>query len=492
MTAFYRKIALSLTVNFGFIFLFFIPVSSSAQVNEPYTYQQLSHICYLKQKDSLKKNWVCPSLYKEKETQKKYKEIWDGRVSFITEAMEGKAFVNDNEIYAYINSIVNDIVTSNSSLVPVKPVLLLDRSASVNAYAIGGNIIAVNIGLITFAKSREEIALVIAHELSHNILQHADNAMKGKAEWLTSAEYQKSLSAVLDSKYERLTRLKKIFENYSFSRSRHNRYHESEADSMAILLLKNSKIGFDPVYFLRLDSSDIQYKQSLKRPLKEYFTSYNVSFEENWAQKKGRGLSTKSYSFRDTSTIADSLKTHPDCEERFNRTKSLAVKFTETAVPANIKEKANKIIIWNLFDNMSMTACMYRILLEKDKDNKDPWYDFMVHNIFTGLFYADKDLNRFNAIGVTPKEYISKDYYQLQTMFEQMPRENMEQYCNALQKIPAWQNMSADAKALKVFMNTVTFGEPLTDKKLDNLAKEFLSNNSFSMYCEFAEHFKKK
>src|SRR4030095_12005814 len=127
------------------------------------------------------------------------------------------------------------------------------------------------------SESREELALAIAHELSHNILTHAENAMKQRAEWLTSEEYKNSLNDILDSKYERLTRLKKVLETYSFARNRHQRYKESEADSMAIILLKKADIAFNAQFFLRLDSSDSPYKQSLGKPVKSYFEPYGVA-----------------------------------------------------------------------------------------------------------------------------------------------------------------------------------------------------------------------
>lgn len=461
-----------------------------AQQKPIYSYQDLSHIVYAYQKDSIKKNWVCPSLYKQKETQKKYKEIWDSRTSFITEAIEQKGFVRDVELHSYIQGIVNDIVKANPAYFSKQPILLIDRSASVNAYTIGLDIIAVNTGLITFARCREEIALVIAHELSHNYLQHADKAMKEKAEWLTSEEYKKSLNSILDSKYERLTRLKKIFENYSFSRSRHNRYHENDADSLALVLLKNSNIPFNPQYFLRLDSADVQYKSPLKNPLKDYFTAYGISLEDSWTKKRSKGLSTKSYNFRDTSSIADSLKTHPDCKERYEKTLSQSSQQKETQVPVNIKDKANKILIWNIFDNQGLTACLYRILLEKDKGSNDEWYDFMVHNILSGLYYADKQLNRFNAIGVTPKEFISKDYYELQNLLEQIPKESLEKACKQMQTGAFWQNVSSDGKALKALFSTLNFDENASAKTKERAAKDFIESYPASMYCEFAEHFK--
>ena len=466
---------------------------SSAQIKNSYSYQQLSQFYYSKQSDSIKKAWVCPVIYKDKNTQKKYKEMWDERTSFITSAIDNGNFIHDDIIYNYIEQIIDDIAKGNPGLLPKKPLLLIDRSSSVNAYSIGGNIIAVNLGLIVFANSREEIALVIAHELSHDILNHVNNAIKERAEWLSSDEYKNSLNSVLDSKYGRLTRLRKILESYSFSRSKHNRYHESDADSLAVILLKNSNIPFDPKVFLRLDSVDIQYKQPLNNSLKDYFTQYNLPFEDAWTQKRSKGLSTRAYNFKDTTGIEDSLKTHPDCIERYNKTKGLST-FTGayTTIPKEVKDRSLKMLLWNMFNNQDLTQCLYRILIEKDKGNKDEWFDFMIYNVFSGLYYADKQMNRFNAIGVIPKEFISKNYYELQNMLEQMPDDQLEQYCKVLSNASFWQKTPADAKGMKELMTTIDFDPSTSSKTTTAAAKGFIENYPTSIYCEFADHFKKK
>lgn len=474
--------------------LFLHPAVIFSQSKNLYSYQDLSGRYYAKQKDSIARNWVCPALFQNKDAQKTYKEIWDSRTGFLTDAMTNDNYVHDADIYNYIDNIIAQIAKGNSRLMTTRPFLLIDRSASVNAYAIGGNVIAVNLGLITYSTTREDVAMVIAHELSHNLLNHAENAMKGKAEWLASDEYKESLQSVLSSKYERYSRLKKMFENYSFSRSRHQRYHESDADSMAIVLLKNSNIAFDPAFFLRLDSSDNNYQQPLQQPVGSYFTAYGLPFEASWSQKRSRGLSTRNYSFKDTSGVDDSLKTHPDCKARYEATLSQATpNAVFVPVPAAIREKANKMLIWNMFDGQNLTPCLYRILQEKDKGNTDDWYDMMMYNVFSGLYFADKQLSRFTAIGVTQKEYISKNYYELQTMLEQMPRETLEDYCKKLSNATFWQSAPADAKAFKTLFNELNFS--ITDNNSndrEDAAKLFASNNSSSMYCEFADHFKKK
>ena len=482
------KIHLSLCV-----LTLFLADAALAQSNTLYSYQDLSHVYYSKQRDSIKKAWVCPNSFKDKAAQKKYKEIWDGRTDNLVGAINGDDYVHDNEVYTYIDGIIRQIADANRNLVPEKPFLLIDRSPSVNAYALGGNVLAINLGLITFATTREELALAIAHEMSHNILHHVENAMYEKAEWLSSDEYRQSLNAVLDSKYERLSRLKKVIETYSFSRSRHQRYHEGEADSLAIILLKKTNIAFQASYFMRLDSSDLEYQQPLKHPLKAIFTAYHLPYDDAWTQKRTHGLSTRAYSFSDTSKLADSLKTHPDCVVRYTKTLSLSTPNPHlTPIPAAIQDKANKMLLWNMYSGISLTPCLYRILLTKDKGNTDTWYDFMLSNIFAGLYYSDRMLNRFNAIGVVPKEVISKDYYSLQTMLEQIPRDNLKQACLTLQDEGFWKNMPAAEKDLKSFVFTLALDPDDSDKNKARAAHLFSTGNSTSMYNELAQNFEKK
>ncbi|MBS1660577.1 MAG: M48 family metalloprotease [Bacteroidetes bacterium] len=467
--------------------------AAHAQIKNLYAYQDLSRFYYEKQKDSLKKAWICPDAFKEKSAQKKYKELWDQRTTEVTGAIANNDYIHDKEVYDYIDGILRQLVDGNKQLIPIRPLLFIDRSPAVNAYASGGYVLSVNLGLITYATSREELALIIAHELSHNILRHIENFMLVQAEVLGSDEYKKSLNSVLDSKYGRYSRLEKVYEGYSFSRNRHQRFKESEADSMAVVLLKRCNIPFNARYFLRLDSSDRVLKQPLRRSLKEYFTAYHLPFEEAWTQKRSKGLSSRAYSFTDTTSLEDSLKTHPDCEVRYTRTKSLSTPNARwTPIPASVMEKANKMLIWNMYTSgESLTSCLYRILLIKDRGNTDPWYDFMVSNIFSGLYYADRELARFNAIGVLQKEYISKDYYALQTLFEQIPRDSLKQYCQAMQENPFWQALPPAEKDLRTLLQTLALDPDNSDKNKARAAHAFASGNNNSMYCEFAKNFDK-
>ena len=115
----------------------------------------------------------------------------------------------------------------------------------------------------------------------------------------------------------------------------------------------------------------------------------------------------------------------------------------------------------------------------------------MVSNIFSGLYYADKQLHRFSAIGVMQKEYISKPYYELQSALEQMNSDHLSKYCSTLQSQQFWSKLTTDEKALKGLMFSITLDTESSGKSIAKTAKDFSSSNPSSMYCEFSTHFAK-
>ncbi len=482
---------LLLTTSIVLASFLFLTNDILAQESNFSKYDDLSKFSLAKQKDSIKKAWTVPAIYKNKETQKKYADIWNDRSDFLVNAMQANNFIHNKAIYNYVDAIIQQLRKSNPTVITAPLLLLIDRSESVNAYSIGNNVIAVNLGLLSFVQNREELALIIGHELAHNFLQHAENAMQQKAELLTSDEYKESLNDVLTSKYGRLSRLKEVLKGYSFSRSKHSRYKESEADSLAIVMLKNSNINFNAENFLRLDSADNEYKTELKSGVKNYFTSLNVPLDDQWLVKKSKGLSSRSYNFSKGEDLSDSLKTHPECKERYEQTKSLTTTAaTYTPIPTDIRELADKMIVWNLYDNMSLTPALFRILLLRDNGAKDQWYDAMTFNIFAGLSYADKKLNRFNSIGVVPKESISKDYFTVQTLMEQIPADKLKETVKTMSGLSFWSTASADSKAFKTFLNALLSSENLSNREQENYSKDFMKNYQNSMYAEVAERFK--
>jgi hypothetical protein len=121
----------------------------------------------------------------------------------------------------------------------------------------------------------------------------------------------------------------------------------------------------------------------------------------------------------------------------------------------------------------------------------DPWYDFMTYNVLSGLYYSNKQLNRFNAIGIKSKEFISKSYYELQNLLEQVPANTLVELIKAGSNAAFWSSLPPDAKGMKALFTTLNFDIDNVPKAESAAANNFVNSNPSSMYCEFAEHFKK-
>ncbi len=400
-----------------------------------YSLSDLSSVHLRSLEKEIQSEWTCPNEYADKKVQKSFCEMWQSRSEYLARGIRSDDFINQKSISSLLDNISTEIYNNNKDRLKQKPRMLIDRSPVVNAYSIGNNIVVVNLGLINFCNYEEELALVVAHEISHDLLSHSVNSMKQKAEWVNSQEYKNFIKDLEQDKYNRLTKVVKTFKEYSYSRSKHGRFGETSADSLAALLLLNTRYKFNAEYFLRLDSSDLEYKTPLKKNIPEYFSVYNLSINPTLLEKRGKGLSAKQVSFNSSSTLEDSLKTHPDCIERFNNLKHISTTSApKTPIDPAIKNLATKAMIWNLYKNGNLTASMYRLLLMVDNGQSDTWTDFMATNILISLYIEDVMLNRSNAINIKQKEYIGKDYYALQNYFEQISPDDLEILKNEVMK----------------------------------------------------------
>lgn len=450
-----------------------------------YSSNDLSSVYLKTLAEDTRKSWTCPSEYSDKKTQKSFCEIWQTRTDYFISGIRENDFLHQPEISKLLDGIATEIYEKNKSKLKSKPVILIDRSAAVNAYSIGNNIVVVNLGLINFCQYEEELAMVIAHEIGHDYLDHSITSMKKKAEWLNSEEYKEFIRDLSSDKYNRVTKVVNTFKEYSYNRNKHGRYGESNADSLAALFLLNTRYGFDAAYFLRLDSADLEYQTPLKNDLSSYFKSYNIEINPLLLGKKGKGLSSKQNTFNTSNQINDTLKTHPDCIERFNATKKMSTPNPpKTPIDPSIKEIAVKALIWNLYRNGNLTAAMYRLLLVNDRGVKDGWTDFMFTNILISLYNEDIMLNRSNVINIKPKEYIGKDYYSLQNYFEQMPGEELDKVKGDALKFPL-NNISSSEKEFRSILKNIS-ADPQNYKYANKTYKKeifkTLENNIYAEY----------
>jgi predicted Zn-dependent protease len=174
--------------------------------------------------------------------------------------------LQDPEANAYIQALGERVATGTNSPLGTFKFFIFD-SPSVNAFAMPGGFIGVNVGLITLSQSESELASVIAHEINHVTQQHIARTYEGTRSFqlATAAAMiaaialsggdgevtQAAVSAGLAAGIER---------SVNFTRA-----HEHEADRLAVTLL--AQAGLDPQgmprFFQRLERLKSNYSSEL-------------------------------------------------------------------------------------------------------------------------------------------------------------------------------------------------------------------------------------
>jgi predicted Zn-dependent protease len=100
-----------------------------------------------------------------------------GRPSWEALRLSGQA-CTDSAARRYVASLLEPLLAALGET-PFQFELMVVDAPEVNAFALPGGFIVVNSGLLAEARSGEEVAAVLAHELSHVTLRHSTRRIAG-------------------------------------------------------------------------------------------------------------------------------------------------------------------------------------------------------------------------------------------------------------------------------------------------------------------------
>ena len=131
--------------------------------------------------------------------------------------------------------------------------LILDTD-EINAFATPGGHIFISKGMIRLAKSEDDLAAILAHEIAHIEFKHGLQAIRTAR--LTSAFSSVAMTAVELASPAEIAELAKTFEDsinditQTLVNSGYSRSAETEADKGAVRILK--EVGYDPNGLIRV------------------------------------------------------------------------------------------------------------------------------------------------------------------------------------------------------------------------------------------------
>jgi Zn-dependent protease with chaperone function len=215
----------------------------------------------------------------------------------------------------YLDALVAEIEKANPSLREHPFSCYFSRSDIPNASYIGEGIILFNMGLFDRLDDESQAAFVLCHEIAHFLLQHTENGITKYVATINSEEVQAQLRKIKGSEYRKNEQLEKLVKGLTFDSRRHSRDHESQADSMGVELMRNTRFDLSGAR-TTLALLDVIDADTLNTAacLQQLFNAKNYPFQKKWIAREEGLLGGHARIKRDG--LEDSLKTHPDCQTR--------------------------------------------------------------------------------------------------------------------------------------------------------------------------------
>ncbi|MEZ0344561.1 MAG: M48 family metalloprotease [Caldimicrobium sp.] len=110
---------------------------------------------------------ICPlyALISLEEEEKIGKEV-------LQEVSKNLTLINDPEAIAYVNLLGETLARRGITFSPFKFRFYIIKDKTFNAFSVPGGYIFLNTGLFDFLESEDELAGIMAHEMSHNLARH--------------------------------------------------------------------------------------------------------------------------------------------------------------------------------------------------------------------------------------------------------------------------------------------------------------------------------
>jgi len=365
--------------------------------------------------------------------KKDFEEVYKLRWNNIKEKFDSKEVFTYAPAQQYLDAMVADIIQANPSLKDHPFNCYFSRSAVPNAAYIGQGIILFNMGLFERLDNEDEAAFVLCHEIAHFLLRHSENSIAKYVATINSDEFQQQLRKIKNEEYGKREQLEKLVNNITFNSRRHGRDHESEADSMAVELLRNSRfdVGASVSALALLDSIDSE-KLDMAACLEKMFNAKNYPFQKKWIAKE-EGLLGGHANLKTDEKLEDSLKTHPDCKIRIKQIEPLVSRYRHAARPGGAstaaafekwKEAFRYETIEYAFTSKNYTQSLYHTIALLQQKAGDPYLVTQVGRVMNGLYAAQKG-HTLSKVADLPAPGYSPSYNLLLQFVQNLYLENI-------------------------------------------------------------------
>lgn len=370
------------------------------------------------------------------------KRFVDDRKEMFHELTEGNYFFFDQNLENYINNLLKKIAEQNG--IESKGLrIFLSRDTAPNAYSLGDGNFVFTISLLNRLENEEELYFIISHELAHYYLGHLKKQMKASMQLKNSNEYIQKKKEIKKSKYKRFTRSIEQYRELQYGNLSTRRLREKEADSLGFVFVSGLiKSPMNAISALRrLDTiSPSEFLKIDLKVLEEHFSSETMPFNEKWTN--GYDFSKYNYQKGKTDifgTHKDSLKTHPDIEERvlyLSKKMPDSIPYSSNSKDEFVKLK-ERIRMEDVYSHYCLDEYgrgIYLILQLKQLDNitekQELFYNYMLSLFYQELTEARKSFKFKKYVDDINYVNHSEEYILFLTIIDNMRSSELNELAN--------------------------------------------------------------
>jgi len=330
--------------------------------------------------------------------KKELTDVYRLRWKNIQEKFDNREIFLSASAQSYLNQLVSEIKRSNPSISKTAFSCYFSRSYIPNAAYIGEGLILLNMGLFQRLDNESEVAFILCHEIAHFVLQHSETAMNEYVVTMNSKAMQAELSKIKETEYGKRERLSNLIKGVTFDSRRHSRNHESQADSMAVELLRNTRFSVTGA-ITTLKKLDVIDTDTLNTAdcLTKTFNAAQYPFQKRWITKDGGLLG--GHAKLAAEEMADSLKTHPDCKKRIELLSAQIKDWKQLSASSFIVDSLKFSSLKNDFQyetieyaylNKNYTRSLFLAMELLNRIPGDSYLVTQVGKLFNGLYAAQK------------------------------------------------------------------------------------------------------
>lgn len=327
------------------------------------------------------------------------------------EIINNKKLLFEDRFQKYIDSLYFSLKEKNPILKGEDIDFYLTKNPSPNAFSVGDGTIIINIGLFSFFENEHQLFSVISHEVAHQILEHSKKSINKRAHINSSVlSNQSNISkSIKADKYKRGTRSFSFLKSLLYADGEERRQQEIEADSLGYVLFNNAssqKNDFIDAFLLLKKYDSVP---SIIIDSTVYTKVFNIpeqGFKNKWLENED--FKKYNYNFYKSKINLDSLKDHPEIDDRISKLKSYFSELNnelKTSQPNselfnNLKQIAKQASVENFYYlneyGLSIYLIINRLQIENN-NNKSNYYKKWLGINFEALYEAKKkyQLNRY-------------------------------------------------------------------------------------------------